>query len=326
MPKPLVTAIILNWNNANRTIACIETLQDAAYDNLRIHLVDNGSTDNSFDLLSQLKGVNFTRNPVNLGYTGGNNKAMREAIIAGSDYVWLLNNDTVVPQDCLSRLVSLAESTPEIGMVSPVIRDNNSIGAVQICCGIPDPNYPQWKAVTNIPDAVTVQQTRNGDLILYGTALLIKRTVIEKIGYLDEGLFAYCEDYDYSIRSVRTGFRNAVAIDACVFHDANADRDRRAYDFYLTSRNYLLVSRKHFSLVHYLRYVWWRYNIGINHVRHNPSRMQVDAYLAGWWDGVWGHYGPFDPSRSMPALIRWALFPRSDDEKDKLAGRRNSTE
>jgi len=151
-----VTVIILNWNSADRTIACIETLQRIDYDNFRIYLVDNGSTDNSADRLSHLEGVNLTQNAVNLGYTGANNKAMHEAVTAGTDYVWLLNNDTVVTKDCLARLVSLAETMPEIGLVSPVIRDNDPIGAIQVCCGIPDAHYPQWKLITDIQDAIAV--------------------------------------------------------------------------------------------------------------------------------------------------------------------------
>jgi len=315
MPQPLVTVILLNWNSADRTIACIETLRDIAYDNFRIHLVDNGSTDSSADRLSHLEGVNFTQNPVNLGYTGGNNKAMHEAVTAGTDYVWLLNNDTVVPQDCLGRLVSLAETAPEIGLVSPVIKDNDSVGATQICCGIPDPHYPQWKLVTDVQDAIMAQQNENGRLILYGTALLIKRTVVEKIGYLDEKLFAYCEDYDYSIRSFRAGFKNIVAVDACVFHDTVADDDRKPYYFYLIARNYLIVARKNSNILRYWQYVWWRYHAGIDIVRNSSSRTQTDAYLAGWWDGIRGRGGPFNPPRSMPAAIRWALFPRSHMRK-----------
>lgn len=315
MPQPLVTIIILNWNSADRTIACIETLQRINYDNFRIYLVDNGSTDDSADRLAQLKGVIFKRNVVNLGYTGANNEAMREAVTAGTDYVWLLNNDTVVPRDCLARLVSLAETTPRIGLVSPVIRNNDPIGAIQICCGIPDPHYPQWKLITDIQDAISEQQNRKGNLILYGTALLIKRAVIDRIGYLNSRLFAYCEDYDYSMRSMRAGFENVVAIDACVFHNSATDHDRKPYYFYLIARNYLLVARKNSSRMHYWQYVWWRYRAAKDLVRNNPSRRQTDAYLAGWWDGVWGHGGPFDPPRSMPAVVRWALFPREHSNK-----------
>jgi hypothetical protein len=315
MPQPLVTVIILNWNSADRTIACIETLQRTNYDNFQIYLVDNGSTDDSADRLSYLEGVNLTRNAANLGYTGGNNKAMHEAIIAGTDYVWLLNNDTAVPENCLARLVSLAETTPEIGLVSPVIRDNDPSGAIQICCGVPDAHYPQWNLITNIQDAIIAQQRENGQLILYGTAILISRAVIDKIGYLDDRLFAYCEDYDYSIRSMRAGFKNIVAMDACIFHDPASDHERKPYYFYLVARNYLLVARKNLNLLRYCRYVWWRYHLAIDIVRSNPSGMQTEAYLAGWWDGIWGHGGPFDPTRFMPTAIRWALFPRSRMKK-----------
>jgi GT2 family glycosyltransferase len=310
MPLPLVTVIVLNWNSAERTIACVETLRRIDYGNFQIYLVDNGSTDGSVDKLSRIEGVNFIRNPANLGYTGGNNAAMHEAIAAGTDYVWLLNSDTAVPEDCLARLVSMAETAPEIGLVSPVIRDNDSIGASQICCGIPDPHYPQWTLITDIRDTRISEQNRIGNLILYGTALLIKRTVIDRIGYLDEDLFAYCEDYDYSIRSVRAGFKNVVVIDACVFHDASNDCDRRSYYFYLIARNYLLVAKKHVSMLRYWRYAWWRYHAAIDFVRSNPSRTRVDAYLAGWWDGLRGHGGSFETPRSIPAVIRWALFPR----------------
>ena len=141
--------------------------------------------------------------------------------------------------------------------------------------------------------------------------------MVDRIGYVDDRLFAYCEDYDYSIRSMRAGFKNIVAIEACVFHDSAPDHERKPYYFYLIARNYLLVARKNLGLLRYCQYAWWRYHSAIDLVRNNPSRIQIDAYLAGWWDGLRGHGGPFDPSRFMPAAIRWALFPRSHKNKAK---------
>jgi GT2 family glycosyltransferase len=311
VPQPSVTIIVLNWNSADRTIGCVKALQQLDYDNFRIRLVDNGSTDNSAEELARLKGIIFTRNAVNLGYTGGNNKAMQDAISDGAEYVWLVNNDAIVPRNCLSKLVSLAETAPEIGLVSPAIRENDDpIDPKKVFCGIPHAHYPQWELVTSSQDALAAQQDGNQHLILYGTALLIKRTLIEKIGFLDERLFAYCEDYDYCMRSMRGGFKNRVAIDACIFHAAVPDDERKPYYFYFVARNYLLVARKYLTVLHYCRYVWWRYRAARSLVS-SLSSVKADAYLAGWWDGVRGRGGSFDPPRGIPAVIRSTLFPRS---------------
>src|ERR1700759_4079457 len=131
--SPLVHVVVLNWNNSEDTIACIQSLDKQDYANFKVIVVDNGSVDDSCARLSEIPGIDLRRNKTNLGYAGGNNLAMRAAFEAGADYVWVLNNDAVAAPDCLSRLVAAAESDPDVGLASPVIYHRESPERIQHC-------------------------------------------------------------------------------------------------------------------------------------------------------------------------------------------------
>src|SRR3989338_8229659 len=108
----LVYIIIINWNNAKDTIECLESLQKMNYENYRVVLVDNASTDDSMQKITAwLKISNFEGKtnciPLreNLGFTGGNNVGIDHAIKQNTDYVLLLNNDTLVTENFLSLMI-----------------------------------------------------------------------------------------------------------------------------------------------------------------------------------------------------------------------------
>src|SRR5664279_2479168 len=99
----LTYIILLNWNGWQDTIACVESCRKLSYPNFRILIVDNGSTDNSEAILRErLPDIELLQTGANLGFAGGNNVGIRHALAQGADYVWLLNNDTVVDAEALS--------------------------------------------------------------------------------------------------------------------------------------------------------------------------------------------------------------------------------
>ena len=109
---PLIYIIILNWNGLQDTLECLGSILKMDYPNFRVVVVDNNSTDNSVDIIRKAHPqVSLIENKENLGYTGGNNTAMRYAMQHSADYVWLLNNDTTVEADTLSKLVFAAEES-----------------------------------------------------------------------------------------------------------------------------------------------------------------------------------------------------------------------
>lgn len=119
---PSISIIILNWNGRSDTIECVESCLLSTYPSFRIVVVDNGSSDGSeAALLEKFPYLDIVQTGCNLGYAGGNNRGIRHALANGADYVWLLNNDTVVAPDALAELVAMAEATPHSGMIGSKI-------------------------------------------------------------------------------------------------------------------------------------------------------------------------------------------------------------
>jgi GT2 family glycosyltransferase len=305
---PCVHIVVLNWNNCADTVKCVESLARLEYDNFRVTVIDNGSSDDSVAVLSKLDGFVFKRNASNLGYAGGNNVAIRDAVSGGADYVWLLNNDAIVAPDCLARLVDEAERSADIGLVSPVIYFAEEPQRIQHCNTRFDTRTCSFDEAPDIATAREWQATSPGNIAVWGTALLIRRSLIEKIGLLDERLFAYSEDTDYSIRSSAAGFRNVTAFDASIWHHWPSGL-RRPYYYYFCTRNDLLMWRKHLSLPRWFKAVWWNLDRAKRTItRLGDQPALIDACLAGFWDGVLGKTGAYLPSRRMPWLVRRLLL------------------
>lgn len=221
--RPLVYIIILNWNRSGDTAECLESLKLLKYSNYKILLIDNGSTDDSVEYFKKhCPKTELIENAENLGFAAGSNLGIRKALSRGADYVFLLNNDTVVEPDVLDKLVSAAEADERIGMLGPKIN-----------------HYPRrdviWSAGGRVilPLAVTWHiGTRRRDSECYrksiavgyqpACALLIKKEVIDKIGLLNTAYKAYFEDTDWCLRAKKAGYRVICLQRAKIYHKVSA--------------------------------------------------------------------------------------------------------
>ena len=244
----MVAIIILNWNDGAATLACLDALRSTDYPNTMTIVVDNGSTDGSAQRIRDSSEAYLVANPTNLGFTGGVNLGIARAMAAGADYVWLLNSDAIAPPDVLSRLVATAEADHRIGLVSPVFYDPDQPQAAEFCLGRFDPSA---RAATQTADPQTAfewQRDHPNQIVLLGTALLIRRRLIETIGVLDPDFFAYVEDVDYCLRAHAAGFHMVAVPQAVVFHKFKQPVEHPgsvpAYLHYFITRNYLLLWRK----------------------------------------------------------------------------------
>lgn len=301
---PLVVVVILNWNNAQQSAACIAALQRQSHANLRIVLVDNGSAKGSLTLLHEL-GASFVllRNNRNLGFTGGVNVGITRALAEGADYIWLLNNDAQPAPDALRIMLDAVGPDERIGLASPLIRNADAADAIEFCGGL---RQAGAFATTNDPAVYRSWSEQSPDRIwLVGTALLIRRQVVESIGLFDERFFAYWEDNDYSLRSAQAGFRNVVVAGAVVRHWSGnpllgAAAKPPHYHYYM-ARNEVLFLRKHAAWRDAPRALLWAADRQFRHVgrlRGHPA--SADAALAGLWDGLRGRGGAYDPGRPPP--------------------------
>ena len=283
--------IILNWNKAAETRHCIQTAQAATKEAAHWIVVDNGSKPPLDDLGD---GVTLLRNAENLGFAGGVNAGLRHAFGLGADHAWVLNNDAETLPGALDQLLAVARADPAVGLASPVILNADADDAVECHGGLwnagsysttSDPaEYARWAAQS--PERIW----------LTGTALLISRALIKRIGYFDEALFAYWEDNDISRRSADAGFRNVIVPTARVRHRAGRPADNPAerppYYYYLMVRNELIVLRKTGEFTPRQAY-WAFHRFARLHGRLRSLPAQRRALRRGVIDGLLGRGGPY---------------------------------
>jgi GT2 family glycosyltransferase len=310
MTLPAVGVVVLNWNDADTTLRCLRSLADTTYSNRRIIVVDNASADGSVQRIASAWGdVDLIVNAANLGFTGGVNVGIRRAVEAGADYVWLLNSDAVTGPDALGALVAAAEADPNIGLVSPVLHDPAQPDRPEFCLARFDP-YARTATQTTDPAVARDWQVNHPDqIVLLGTALLIRRTLIETIGMLDPQFFAYVEDVDFSLRCHGAGFTAVALPDVVVLHKfkqpVEAPASTPPYLHYFMTRNYLLLWRKLPRPHLWRRSTLWFIRERLAQIaRMQDQPAAIDAVLAGLWDGFRGIGGPYDPRRRIPWLLR----------------------
>jgi GT2 family glycosyltransferase len=208
-----VTVVLLIWNDWHHTSLCLSSLQQLDYPNFDVVVIDNGSTDDS---AARVRGTfpwaKLIENGKNLGFSGGCNVGIKYAQQQGSDFIWLLNNDTTVHPGALQAMVEKAQSNPRIGAVGSVIYFMDEPARLQ-CWGGGCVNFWLGKAghyLKEIPDEKVESIT--------GCSLLLSRAAIDEVGAFDEGFFMYWEDADICFRMRRAGWRLAVAGGSKVWH------------------------------------------------------------------------------------------------------------
>lgn len=316
MTDPKVFIIILNWNGLQDTLECLKSVFKLDYPNFEIIVVDNGSADNSVGVIRRAyPHIIMIENKENLGYTGGNNIAMRYAMEHGADYMWLLNNDTVVEPDTLSKIVDAAEASPDIGLVSPVVCYYDEPDRIQFYG-----SYVDWQNQTIVVPADKNLDIDNDfisgpNVCLWGTAFFIKKEVVEKIGHLNEDFFAYWEDTEYSLRVLNAGYRNLLCTSAKVYHKTTLPSPgtlgRSIYYFYYMTRNRFFLGSKYLRKGGKLCFLGKYFSDVIMtaaHCSQCSNSEAEDACLDGAWAAMLNMGGPWDKSVRMPLPLKKVFY------------------
>lgn len=210
--EPNVGIIVLNWNNWQDTLECLDSIRHLAYPDHRVILIDNGSTNDSVSKIlawCDRNRVSVTRDPgipgdlghganhrfilietgKNLGFAGGINIGIRVSLELDDAFVWLLNSDTIVDPMALTFLLRSAGSDDRIGMVGSLIDEGETLGD---------------KGRRRAGDG----GRRDGETVRFipGASLLARAACIRDIGLIDEGYFLYGEEVDWCLQARRKGW------------------------------------------------------------------------------------------------------------------------
>lgn len=308
---PKVAIIMLNWNQYEDTVECLRSVYGMDYPHFMVILLDNGSSDGSGERIERLfPQVDMLRSEVNLGFDGGNNLGIMRALNRGCDYVFLLNNDTVVDPGMLGELVEAALRDPRIGIAGPKIYyfDEPDIIWWAGCRLNISPNGMFSFSQEGNGQEDTGQFDEEVDIDgAVGCAALIRRDVIENVGLFDERFFIYHEEHDYALRAISCGYRIVFAPRARLWHKVSRAMGGAlsVSQCYLWTRNWLLLMRSHTPIsgwpilyFHYLRESYWVYQGYMEREKAEGGRAALD----GIWNALLNRFGPISDKR-CPRII-----------------------
>ncbi len=308
---PSVWAVTLGYNNAADTVECLRSLA-AGTPAPNLVFTDNASRDDSVArVLAECPGAHVLQTGSNLGFAGGFNVGMTYCLEQGADYVFMVNNDTVVAPDCVARLIAAAQAQPNAGLWAPKIFYHDHPRAI-------------WSAGSRFrpfPPAVVMRKTAGDDdgrydgdtRLAYVTtcALLASRRFLETVGLLDPDFFILYDDYDWSIRAREAGFEVRLVPDAHLWHKVSKSTGvGTASPFYWTQygRSTALFFRKH------RRHPWLT---GVPHLAYILARILAERhpyglapFLRGWREGrrlpLRRPPRPGDAAGPVPTVVRGA--------------------
>ena len=294
-----VVAVVLNWEAAAETVACVRSLLESDWPRLTVLVVDNGSRSPVAPRVrEQFAAVEVLRSEVNLGFAGGMNAGVRRALELDADYVLLMNNDTVADPSMVRALVDAAEQRPDAGIVSPLelFRDRpDIIASAGLRCDLRRgyQGRPLRQGERDTGGARGVDEVDSSA----GTAMLAPASAIRDVGLLDEQLYLYIEDVDWSMRMRRAGRRVYVTDRARVWHGVSVSSggEHSPRIAYYHARNSFVVCSRHKPLRGPHAALRHAEILATNlaHARRASDPVQnARAVLQGWRDYLRGRLGP----------------------------------
>lgn len=262
--------IILNYNNANDTIACIKSILKQIKDNICIVVVDNCSSDNSFhEIKNYYRGqqlienerISFIQSNANYGYSKGNNLGLKFALLDETiEYFWILNNDTILKEDCIAKVLEyLKINCNEKEVLGTLLTKYNQQNIIQALGGIYNPIIGKTKLL--YPDLPKEKLTKKHIEItlkeanyLIGASLIFSKKFLNEVGLFNEAFFLYSEEVDIIKRSKKFGYKINLIQDAIVYHkeggttcvQSSKKQERNPFIEYHNSKSKLIFSKLYY--------------------------------------------------------------------------------
>ncbi len=252
-----LSIIIVNYNSKNYLVDCLQSIErQTSGVSIEVWVVDNNSKDGSpEEVRKSFPKVRLIQNPDNPGFSTSLNKALSKM---EGRYALLLNPDTLILESAIDRMFQFMENNSKVGILGPKVYDNREKTSLQHSCrSFPSlhnvlfhryslltklfPGNP-WSRKYLLSDW-DHQSTREVDW-LSGCCMMLRKQVIEEIGYFDEAFFMFSEDVDYCYRTGKAGWKVFYFPEAEVVHFIGASKGK------VKPR---IIIERHKSIRHYLR-------------------------------------------------------------------------
>jgi GT2 family glycosyltransferase len=257
-----LSVIIVSYNVRHFLEQCLTSVQHALHGlEGEVFVVDNDSSDGSVQMVaSRFPSVHLIANKDNVGFSKANNQAI---VQSKGEYILLLNPDTVVEEDTFRKCVSFMDSHTDAGGLGVKMIDGKGNFLPESKRGMPSPSVAFWKisGLSGLfPKSRTFGKYHLGFLsedetheveILAGAFMMMRKSVIEKVGMLDESFFMYGEDIDLSYRILQGGYKNYYYPGTRIIHYKGESTKKSSVNYVLVFYKAMVIfAEKHFSKSH----------------------------------------------------------------------------
>ena len=242
---PLISVVTLNYNHARVTKEFLDSFRSITYPHYEILVCDMGSREDVspiFDI-QQYPHARFLRSNTNLGFAGGNNWGISQA---KGDFIFVVNNDTEVTPDLLDKLIQPFFQDTSVGVTCPKIKFWDQPNIIQYA------GYNPMNHFTGRTSSIGEKQEDVGQFNIsgpthgaHGCAMLVKKEVIEKVGMFPQKFFLYYEEWDWSARILKAGYKIWYTADAVIYHKESMTVGKsNPVKIYYHTRNRILYMRR----------------------------------------------------------------------------------
>lgn len=280
---PLVSVIILNWNGLDNTKQCLESISKQSYKNIEVVIVDNGSIDGSKDYFKTLTSIVYVDNVKNRGFTGGHIDGLKHS--SGS-LIMLLNNDAVVDPHYITKAVKHFAKDSAIAAVGGRAyfwnKDQAPYDTTNQYYSYQTINIFSAEAISNQSDKGYPQEINN----VSGSAVIVRRSVVDDIGYLYQPFFAYYEETDLFARIKRAGYKVIYDPELAIWHQDGSSSSSH-FQYFQLFRNRFIFAVRNFETYYLLRflksYVKTGILVSLYQFKHNEYQTLHKAFSRAFW-------------------------------------------
>lgn len=323
-----LSIVIVNYNVEYFLEQCLHSV-DKAIRNLdaEVFVVDNASVDGSLDMMrAKFPHHTLIANKDNVGFSKANNQAMR---IAKGEYILLLNPDTVVEEDTFDKVVEFMDNNPDAGGLGVKMIDGKGKFLPESKRGLPTPAvafykifglsriFPKSKRFGRYHMGFLPENETNECDILAGAFMLMRKSVLDEVGLLDEAFFMYGEDIDLSWRIRQGGYKNYYFPETRIIHYKGESTKKSSVNYVFVFYNAMVIfAKKHFSAKNARLFsflincaIWLRASIAIfNRFMRKALLPIIDAaFLLTGMFFITHFYGEYADIEYPQKLIRVAL-------------------
>ncbi|PWT75991.1 MAG: dTDP-Rha--alpha-D-GlcNAc-pyrophosphate polyprenol alpha-3-L-rhamnosyltransferase [Bacteroidetes bacterium] len=288
--EPFVSIITLNYNQPQVTKEFLESTKKLEYGNYEILVCDMASMTDPATVFqaADYHNTRILHSKTNLGFAGGNNWGMRQA---KGDYIFIVNNDTEVTPDLITRLLAPFTKDPYIGVTCPKIKYYSNPHIIQYAGFTPMNVYTgRTSTIGDHQEDLGQYDKSKPTFGAHGCAMMVKKEVIEKVGMFPETFFLYYEEWDWSMRIRKAGYTIWYTADATIYHKESMSVGKQnPMKVYYHTRNRILFMRRNGNLfqrlVFYLFFIFFTVPKAIFKYLLKGQFEHLQLFLkAVWWN------------------------------------------